>query len=279
MKKLEPLITPMSLDSCFYTRLGVTLKSTSVDEKITLVDRLHEDYQRGVLSRAQQSECFMAEGVGFPSAPVLIDPKGLPRRGFHAEVGRIAFLHAVAHIEFNAINLALDAAYRFRDFPEQYYADWLQVAAEEVKHFRLLNDRLVSLGSHYGDLPAHRGLWDMCEKTQYDALERMALVPRYLEAKGLDVTPAMIVKLNNAGDHESAAILKIILTDEVGHVRMGSDWFRYLCDQQGVDPVERYFAFLDSKVEARFRGPFNEVLRKEAGFSDLEITMLNALIV
>ncbi|XLM22000.1 ferritin-like domain-containing protein, partial [Chromobacterium piscinae] len=136
-----------------------------------------------------------------------------------------ALLHAIAHIEFNAVNLALDAAWRFRDMPDGFVDDWLRVAAEEAGHFRLLQGRLAELGFSYGDFPAHDGLWTMCRKTDHDAMIRMALVPRVLEARGLDVTPGIQRRLAGIGDHASVAVLDIILRDEIGHVQIGNRWF------------------------------------------------------
>ncbi|MEJ2654165.1 MAG: ferritin-like domain-containing protein [Acidihalobacter sp.] len=149
----------------------------------------------------------------------------MPRRGLGTREGRAALVHAVAHIEFNAINLALDAVYRFRSLPRAYYDDWLRVADEEARHFMLLADRLTDFGMRYGDLPAHNGLWEMAVKTADDWLLRMALVPRVLEARGLDVTPGMIERLRQAGDMETVAALEVILREEVGHVAIGSRWF------------------------------------------------------
>jgi uncharacterized ferritin-like protein (DUF455 family) len=162
---------------------------------------------------------------GRPERPPLVSPRDLRKRGLGSREGRAAFLHAIAHIEFNAINLAWDAAYRFRDMPDEFYRDWVGVADDEARHFSLLSQRLRELGAAYGDFPAHNGLWDMAEKTAQSCLARMALVPRVLEARGLDVTPAMIVKLRAIGDPGSADILDLILREEIAHVAAGSRWF------------------------------------------------------
>jgi len=189
----------------------------------------------------------------------------------------VALVHAVAHIEFNAINLALDAVYRFRGMPGEYYADWLSVAADEARHFALLRDRLEDLDARYGDLPAHNGLWEMAEKTADSCLVRMALVPRVLEARGLDVTPGMIERLESAGDSDTAAVLQVILREEVRHVAIGTRWFRYCCDRQGVDPETTFLTLLRAHYGGSVHGPFNTQARYEAGFSKQEMQALEAL--
>ena len=172
----------------------------------------------------------------FPDKPRLVDPVKLPRRGVATEAGRAALIHAIAHIEYNAVHLAWDAIYRFRNQPEAFYRDWLQVAGEETRHFRMLQTRLRELGHVYGDFDAHDGLWRVAYMTRHDPLIRMALVPRVLEARGLDVTPGMITRLENAGDTETADILRIIYRDEIGHVEIGSRWFHYFCSERNLDP-------------------------------------------
>ena len=211
---------------------------------------------------------------GRPDQPQMVPPARLPRRSLGTVEGRQALVHAVAHIEFNAINLALDAALRFPGLPDEFYRDWLSVAADEARHFSLLNDRLGELDMRYGDLPAHNGLWDMAEKTAHDALVRMALVPRVLEARGLDVTPGMIDKLSAAGDHETVKLLEIILEEEEGHVAIGSRWFRYLCAERGEDPEATFRRLLGEYFSGQLRGPFNLPARRRAGFSAAEIERL-----
>lgn len=211
---------------------------------------------------------------GRPPRPRLVHPRELPRRGFGTDVGRAAFIHAVAHIEFNAIDLAWDAVYRFRGLPAEYYADWVGVAADEARHFALLRTRLQALGHDYGDFDAHNGLWEMAEKTAGDGLARMALVPRVLEARGLDVTPGMIVKLRQLGDHETAGILEVILRDEVAHVAAGSRWFRWHCGRVGVDPRETFRRLLREHARDVLHGPFNLEARAAAGFDAEELAAL-----
>jgi uncharacterized ferritin-like protein (DUF455 family) len=211
---------------------------------------------------------------GRPAFPRLVHPAKLARRSAFTLEGRAALLHAVAHIEFNAINLALDAAWRFTDMPSGYYRDWLRVAAEEAEHFSLVREHLNSLGHDYGAFDAHDGLWAMAEKTAHDATARMALVPRTLEARGLDVTPPMQRKLAQAGDERAVAILGIILRDEVGHVAIGNHWYRWLCDRDGLDPLAHYAILAERHHAPRLKGPFNLEARQRAGFTEAELAAL-----
>ncbi|GAB3553458.1 hypothetical protein GCM10027343_40240 [Noviherbaspirillum agri] len=188
--------------------------------------------------------------------------------------GRAAMIHALAHIEFNAINLALDAIWRFGGMPRAYYSDWLQVAAEEALHFTMLSEHLQTLGFQYGDFTAHNSLWDMAEKTREDVLARMALVPRTLEARGLDASPPVRAKLAQAGDNAAAEILDVILRDEIGHVAVGNRWYAWACTARGLDPVKTY-ADLSEKYKApQLRGPFNFAARRAAGFTEAELAAL-----
>ena len=214
---------------------------------------------------------------GRPARPKLVHPRELPRRGFGSKEGLAAFVHAVAHIEFNAIDLAWDAAYRFRDMPPEFYADWIGVARDEARHFAMLRERLQQLGHDYGDFDAHNGLWEMAEKTAHDGLARMALVPRVLEARGLDVTPGMIVKLRTLGDHVTADILEVILREEVAHVAAGSRWFAWCCERDGVDPTATFGALVEGEAKGAIRGPFNREARHAAGFAADEMILLERL--
>ena len=211
---------------------------------------------------------------GRPPLPRLVLPASLPRRSAYTPVGRAALLHAVAHIELNAIDLALDAAWRFPGMPERYYLDWIQVASEEALHYTLLAEHLASLGHAYGDFDAHDGLWSMVEKTAGDVTARMALVPRTLEARGLDATPPMQARLAKAGDHRACEILAIILRDEIGHVAIGNRWYRWLCQRGGLDPLSHYTVLAARHGAPRLRPPFNLSARTEAGFTAEEITEL-----
>ncbi len=215
---------------------------------------------------------------GRPSRPALVSPRELERRPMNTLAGRAALIHALAHIEFNAINLALDAVWRFPDMPREFYADWLQVAAEEALHFSLLNAHLQTLGYGYGDFSAHNSLWEMAEKTRDDVLARMALVPRTLEARGLDATPAVRAKLAQAGDEPAAAILDIILRDEVGHVAIGNRWFGWLCQQQAAEPLSTYRELARRYKAPVLKGPFNLEARRAAGFTEQELHALTSLM-
>lgn len=211
---------------------------------------------------------------GRPIKPRLVPPKDVQRRAMHTPEGRAALIHALAHIEFNAINLALDAIWRFGKMPEDYYRDWLQVAKEEAYHFSLLRSHLQSQGFDYGDFDGHNSLWEMVEKTQSDVLARMALVPRTLEARGLDATPPLKQKLMQVGDQAAADILDIILRDEIGHVAIGNRWFQHLCDQRGLDLLNAFETLRTQYQAPKLRPPFNLEARKQAGFSEAELAYL-----
>lgn len=244
----------------------------------------------GKLARSEQATALIAAGEfaitspeppraiaqpGRPAKPTLVEPRQLPQRGLGSTQGRAALVHAVAHIEFNAIDLAWDAVYRFRDMPRAYYRDWAGVAADEARHFRMLQRRLAELGHAYGDFDAHNGLWEMAVKTAESCLERMALVPRVLEARGLDVTPHMIARLRQVGDAATVDILDTILREEVAHVAAGSRWFAWCCERAGVD-AEAKFAQLIAQHAGTLKPPFNEDARRAAGFSAAELERLAA---
>jgi uncharacterized ferritin-like protein (DUF455 family) len=211
---------------------------------------------------------------GHPLKPELVAPRLVKRRSMITPEGRAILIHALAHIEFNAINLALDAIWRFAGMPREYYADWLHVADEEALHFSLLAGHLQVQGYAYGDFPAHSSLWEMAAKTQHDILARIALVPRTMEARGLDATPQVRAKLAQAGDMAAAAILDIILCDEIGHVAIGNRWYNWLCEQRGLEPVATYARLAAEYQAPVMRGPFNLEARRTAGFSELELAAL-----
>ncbi len=216
---------------------------------------------------------------GRPDRPELVHHLAVRQRSPHTREGLAALLHAVAHIEFNAINLALDAVWRFAGMPPAYYADWARVAAEEALHFGLLRGLLRDMGFDYGDFPAHTGLWDMTHKTRADHTARMALVPRTLEARGLDATPPMQAKLRRVGTPDAlraVEILDVILRDEVGHVAVGNHWYRWLCERDGLDPVAHYATLVAQYAAPRPRAPFNEAARLRAGFTQDELAALRA---
>lgn len=225
------------------------------------------------LDSAIQLAATEAAIPGRPARPELVAPRLVGRRSMATVEGRAMLVHALAHIEFNAVNLALDAMWRFPNLPAQYYSDWLRVAREEAYHFSLLAAHLGTLGSAYGDYTAHDSLWEMVSKTTGDAMARMALVPRTLEARGLDAIPPLRAKLAQAGDEAAAAILDIILRDEIGHVEIGNRWYGYLCGQRGLDPIATY-SELVVQYKATVRGPFNVEARRQAGFSEEEMQAL-----
>lgn len=211
---------------------------------------------------------------GRPSKPELVSPLQVKKRSMRSTEGRAALIHALTHIEFNAINLALDAIWRFADMPEQYYIDWLKVAAEEAYHFTLLNNHLKALGYEYGSFSGHDALWEMVEKTQSDVLARMALVPRTMEARGLDASPPLRNKIAQAGDQEAAEIIDIILRDEIGHVAIGNHWYNWLCDQRKLDPIKTFEALRLEYNAPKMRPPFNIEARRKAGFTEVELSLL-----
>ena len=245
-------------------------------QKVLLAQSLHA--QAATFLIADQRQAEDPTGLpGCPTRPELRSHLDVPKRSPFTAQGLAALLHAVTHIEFNAINLALDAVWRFDGMPRTYYLDWLQVAAEEAQHFSLLRAHLQTLGHDYGDFPAHTGLWDMTAKTAGDVLARMALVPRTLEARGLDATPPMQAKLSKVGTPEAlqaVGILDIILRDEIGHVAIGNHWYRHLCAQRGLDPVATYPVLARQYGAPRLKGPLNLHARRLAGFSNEEIAAL-----
>lgn len=203
-----------------------------------------------------------------PARPVLMAPRHMPRRrAAGTRQSRIALLHAVAHIELNAIDLAWDIIARFtgEGLPRAFYDDWVGVAAEEARHFTLLTDRLAALGAAYGELPAHGGLWQAAENTADDLAARLAVVPLVLEARGLDVTPAMIERLRRAGDEDSAAALGIIYRDEIGHVAVGCRWFKHVCGLRGDDPQATFQRLVRERYGGALKPPFNGAARDRAG--------------
>lgn len=215
--------------------------------------------------------------LGRPCRPVLVGPREVPARSVAEKLGRGMLLHALAHIEFNAINLALDVVVRFPNQPDAFYTDWIQVAKEEAFHHELLCQRLRVYGLDYGDYPAHDGLWQVAEKTQDSLMARLALVPRLLEARGLDVSPSIRQKLYAAGDAESASVLDVILRDEIVHVRIGNQWFHALCKQAGLSPMEAFEECLLRYTTPKPRAPFNYPAREQAGFSAEELAWLHQL--
>ena len=202
-----------------------------------------------------------------PEKPDLLDPREVPRRRPGSPLGRIALLHAVAHIELNAVDLHWDIIARFTDtvMPLGFYDDWVQAADDESKHFNLLCDCLETMGSHYGAMPAHAFMWQAAEDTAADLLGRLAVVPMVLEARGLDVTPGMIALFTQAKETQAIAALNTIYAEEVAHVAYGAKWFNWLCGRAGDDPKEVFHTLVRKYFHGNLRPPFNEEKRAEAG--------------
>ncbi|HSI59469.1 MAG TPA: ferritin-like domain-containing protein [Ideonella sp.] len=243
-------------------------------DKAAQTRRLWDGAQAGIALDTGRALTPEAPLPGRPARPVLVEAVKVPRRSPFTAEGRAALLHSVTHIEFNAINLALDAVWRFAGMPEAYYRDWLKVAAEEALHFTLLSEHLATLNHAYGDFDAHDGLWTMTDKTRDDITARMALVPRTLEARGLDATPPMQAKLAKAGDQRAVEILDVILRDEIGHVAIGNHWYHWLCERDGLDPVDTYEVLTVRYGAPRLRGPLNLEARRAAGFDERELSRM-----
>ncbi|HEU4774276.1 MAG TPA: ferritin-like domain-containing protein [Lysobacter sp.] len=254
------------------------LDADTPDGKVEATMAAAEAFARGVLAIPDDAPpAELIDMPGRPMRPRLVHPRELPKRGLGSDEGRAAFIHAIAHIEFNAIDLAWDAVYRFRGLPPEFYSDWIGVAVDEARHFSMLRERLRQLGHDYGDFDAHNGLWEMAVKTAHDGMTRMALVPRVLEARGLDVTPGMIERLRGLGDTATVAILELILREEVAHVAAGSRWFRWYCERAGVEPGSTFRRLLAEYARDVLYGPFNLEARSAAGFGDDELAALQQL--
>ncbi len=250
------------------------LLATNPKQKVADTLLLQKRWLKGELKPYSMANVKYLPVPGRPDKPVLLDPKNVPKRRFSSLKGRLALVHAIAHIEFNAINLALDAVYRFQDMPVQYYSDWCRVAAEEAQHFTMLSNYLESHGVSYGDFSAHNGLWEMAVKTDFDVLVRMALVPRVLEARGLDVTPGMIKKLQVIGDTSLIKILEKIFDDEIGHVKIGTFWYKKLCEERQLEPESTFLQLIEKYMPGAKFGPFETKARIKAGFSGKEMQAL-----
>jgi hypothetical protein len=252
------------------------LASTDPQAKVDQVYRLFDGYHQQCFSLNLATKLDTQNYIlpGRPLRPELVPPLSVPKRAMHTEEGRISLLHSLAHIEYNAINLALDAIWRFPEMPQQYYEDWLKVAKEEAYHFSLIQGRLQSLGFAYGDFPAHNSLWEMVERTADAVIARMALVPRTMEARGLDAVPAIRDRFRQIKDHETVQILEIILRDEVGHVLIGNQWFNFLCAKEGFSPIAMYKELARKYCAPVLRGPFNIEARERAGFTAEELSLL-----
>lgn len=247
-------------------------------EKLRMTQAAAAAFRAGALQVPEHAPAAEAIPVpGRPEAPRLVSPREVPQRGLGSVAGRGAFLHAVAHIEFNAVNLAWDAVYRFRGMPAAFYVDWVSVAEDEARHFAMLSGRLSALGTTYGEHAAHNGLWEMAVATADSCLRRMALVPRVLEARGLDVTPGMITRLRLNGDDASADVLEVILREEVAHVAAGTRWFHWCCERENLAPGREFIRLVREAARGSLRGPFNRPARHAAGFDDYEMSELEAM--
>ena len=258
----------------FYGAIEAVILCPDPVAKCAATRQIRDAWRAGELVLDPVAPILAIDDPGRPERPELVDPRCLARRSSATPNGRIRLLHAFAHIEFNAINIALDAVYRFRELPRKFIDDWLGVACDEAHHFGLLATELEARGSHYGACRAHAGLWDMVCRTRNSALERMALVPRVLEARGLDVAPRMIEKFRQAGDIAAADILEVIYRDEIGHVRVGNYWFRQLCAARDVDPEMVFRELVAKNLDGKLRGPFNWPARLAAGFDAAELKAL-----
>lgn len=253
----------------------ICLKNQDIESKLIQVNDLRQAWDFGTVTRnAALSPIEPTPIPGRPPKPIMVSALAVDKRKLSTVEGRAALIHSLAHIEFNAINLALDAVYRFRDLPGDYYSDWLKVAAEEAGHFILLRNYLQTLGYDYGAFTAHNGLWDMAVSTAHDPMVRMALVPRVMEARGLDVLPGLMHKFKSSGNDEAVAILAIILRDEVGHVAIGNRWYKFLCQQRGLEPIATFRTLLQAYNAPKLRGPLHTEARLAAGFTEAEIKML-----
>lgn len=251
------------------------LAESKLSEKVAGVTRLYQSWQSNELGLDESADITCALFIpGRPVKPILVSPLEVGKRSMRTVEGRAGLIHALAHIEFNAINLALDAIWRFANMPRDYYSDWLKVAAEEAYHFTLLNNYLQSIGYQYGDFSGHNSLWEMAERTRSDVLARMALVPRTMEARGLDASPALRNKFAQVGDMKVANILDIILRDEIGHVAIGNTWFNWLCKKNAVEPIATYSALAQQYQAPTLRKPFNMEARRKAGFTEAELALL-----
>jgi len=265
-------------DDLFSSAL-ICLQTADVETKLAQVAALRHAWDQGELTCMGSATSIEPIPIpGRPEKPKLVSALLVEKRKLSTPEGRAALIHSLAHIEFNAINLALDAVYRFRDMPRAYFGDWLKVAAEEAYHFALLRDHLHTLGFEYGDFTAHNGLWEMAVITGHDPLIRMALVPRVLEARGLDVTPVIKQKLASGGDRAAADILDIIHRDEIGHVAIGNRWYAYLCDQRNLDPIATFRQLMREYNAPKLRGPLHIEARLAAGFTEAEMKMLEDFV-
>ncbi|CDZ33918.1 ferritin-like domain-containing protein [Neorhizobium galegae] len=243
--------------------------SADLDMKTRLAQETATRWFERRLSLRSPLDPPLPERPGRPAKPELVPPKAVGKRSLHTLNGRIATLHAIAHIELNAVDLALDIVARFatEPVPNSFFDGWMQVAFEEAKHFRMVRARLNDMGADYGDMPAHDGLWQAAHSTRNDLTARLAVVPLILEARGLDVTPSLQAKMRETGDLESAAVLDVIYNDEKGHVAIGAKWFRFLCARERKDPAATFQQLVRANFRGSLKAPFNDIARAEAGLT------------
>ena len=254
------------------------LANTDPQLKVSQLHHLFDEYQhqRITLNLAGILDCQSLELPGRPAKPELVPPLQAPKRRMDTVEGRVILWHSLAHIEFNAMNLALDAIWRFPNMPQEYYEDWLKVAKEESYHFSLVNEHIQSIGFSYGDFPAHNSLWEMVERTTDSVIARMALVPRTMEARGLDAVPGIRDRFKQIKDDRAVEILEIILHDEIGHVLIGNRWFNFLCANENISPITAYRELARKYHAPTLRGPFNVEARQQAGFTSEELHLLES---
>lgn len=245
------------------------ISAADLDRKVALTRETHRLWNDRVLSLRSPLDPPCPARPGRPENPQLVPPNKMKKRSLHTRHGRIALLHAICHIELNAVDLALDIVARFADqpVPRSFFDGWMQVAFEEAKHFGMVRERLRQLDADYGDLPAHDGLWEAAHHTRNDLTARLAVVPLILEARGLDVTPSMRDRLRELGDEESAAIFDVIYEDEKGHVAVGAKWFRFLCAREKKDPAAAFQALVRANFRGGLKAPFNDLARAAAGLT------------
>ena len=255
------------------------LEASNLAAKVALTNATAEAWFARHLSLFSAKRRKSPNRPGRPEKPVLLPPYKVPKRSLNGAKGRLALVHAITHIELNAIDLALDVIVRFagKQMPRSFFDGWMMVAHEEAKHFTLLQGRLAEMGASYGDLPAHDGLWEAAGQTGHDLTARLAIVPLVLEARGLDVTPPLITKLESIGDQKTADIFKIIYEDEKGHVAVGAKWFRFLCQKQGLDPNTTFTQLVRKHFRGHLKPPFNDRARSANGLTPLFYRSLSSL--